>query len=37
MGVPRIFEITGKASVVELLLSKVAGEISAFCNSVEKL
>ena len=32
-SVPRTFEIAGKASVVELLLSKVTGEISAFCNS----
>ena len=36
VSVPRIFEITGKASVVESLLSKVTGEISVFCNSVKK-
>ena len=30
---PRIFEITGKASLVDLLLTKVTGEISVFCNS----
>ena len=34
-SVPKNFEITKKASVVESLLSKVAGEISAFYNSVE--
>ena len=36
VSVPRIFEITGKAPVVESLPSKVTGEISAFCNSVKK-
>ena len=35
VSVPRIFEIIGKTSVVESL-SKVTGEISAFCNSVKK-
>ena len=36
-SVPKNFEITKKAPVVESLLSKVAGEISAFYNSVENL
>ena len=36
-SVPKNFEITKKASVVESLLSKVAGEISAVYNSVENL
>ena len=35
VSIPRIFEINGKVSVVELLLSEVAGEISTFCISVE--
>ena len=32
---PRIFKIAGRASVVELLLRKVTGKISAFQNSVK--
>ena len=35
VSIPRIFEITEKASVVESLLSYVTGEISAFCDSVK--
>ena len=33
MSVLIIFEIAGRASVVELLFSKITEEISAFCNS----
>ena len=35
VSVPRIFEIAGKASVVESPLSEVTGKISAFCNSAK--
>ena len=35
VSVKRIFEISGKASVVESLLSEVTGEISEFCNSAK--
>ena len=35
MSVPITFKIAATASLVESLFSKVTGEISAFCNSVE--
>ena len=35
VSVPRIFKITGKATVVESLFNKLTEEISAFYNSFE--